>query len=174
MKHLSKSLFQCKQRIASKTRKLVQFWQPLVPTYVSLGCFILVFLSRDMWSCHNLLSKMCKDLYLTAKAFKKKSLQLSSSLFFVHLSWEKIVCETFIIHFCCVGMDTYDGYLSKALLQQQKKIKKNALMAFKVEDSSTLSLLSTSCLPSSSTRVATVFFNDKTKANKDTSCEQWN
>lgn len=45
-------------------------------------------------------------------------------------------------------------------------------MAFKVEDSSTLSLLSTSCLPSSSTRVATVFFNDKTKANKDTSCEQ--
>lgn len=100
-----------------------------VPAYLSLGCFILVFLSRDMWPCHNLLSKSCQDLYLRAKAFKKKSLQLPSSFFIVRSSCarEQILCVVFIIHrqtnAAFVWMDMMDSLLRLCCDTARKQIK---------------------------------------------------
>lgn len=117
-KQLSKSLPQCKQRVVTKTSTLVQFWHPCVPTYLSVGWFILVFLSGDMWPCHNLLSKMCEDLYLSAKALKTAFSFPLLSVYVHH--WENTVWgvrHSFLLsNKCCICMD---GLLRLVVTQQK-------------------------------------------------------
>ena len=132
-KQLSKSLPQCKQRVVTKARTLVQFWHPHVPTYLSLRWFILVFLSGDMWPCHNLLSKMCEDLYLGCQSIKN-SLHLSSSVCFHSPEREYCVGRSLFISivkqmlhlYGCIRWMVFWGFV----VTQQKKF---GVMAFKVK-----------------------------------------
>lgn len=81
-----------------------------------------------MWPCHNLLSEMCQDLYLSAKALKK-ALSFPRLSFFVRLlvARERILCVTFIIHLYCqtnaafVWMDVMDSLLRLCCDTAKKK-----------------------------------------------------